>query len=119
MNLDPSHLVWQFIDYERAVYDFKDRIFHVHAKDTRMDRAALDDVGIMATPLAYHQPKIPGAGEIDWERFLKTLAEVGYNGPVCIEVEDRAYEHSLEARKTSLKQSAVYLRQFIADQQIS
>ena len=102
------------MDYVKPLSEFAGRIFHVHAKDTRMDRAALDDVGIMATPLAYHQPKIPGAGEIDWERFLKTLAEVGYNGPVCIEVEDRAYEGSLQLRQQALRESKDCLRNWLA-----
>src|SRR5439155_57107 len=41
LNLDPSHLVWLMIDYERAVYDFADRIFHVHAKDMEIRREGL------------------------------------------------------------------------------
>jgi sugar phosphate isomerase/epimerase len=42
------------------------------------------------------------------------LGDTGYDGPVCIEVEDRAYEGSLESRKDALRQSARYLRQFMA-----
>ena len=47
--------------------------------------------------------------------FVSVLGDTGYNGPVCIEAEDRAYEGSLTARKASLSQSGTFLRQFIAD----
>jgi sugar phosphate isomerase/epimerase len=114
LNYDPSHLAWQHIDYIKPLREFADRIFHVHAKDVRIDRGRLDDVGIMATPLEYHAPKLPGLGEVDWGRFFSVLGDVGYRGPVCVEVEDRAYEDSLESRKRALRQSATYLRNFVA-----
>lgn len=113
LNYDPSHLVWQQMDYIKPLWEFKDRIVHAHAKDVRLDRDRLDDVGILATPLQYHSPKLPGLGEVDWGRFCSVLGETGYDGPVCVEVEDRAYEASLETRKDALRQSARYLHQFI------
>lgn len=113
LNFDPSHLVWQQMDYLKPLKEFADRIFHVHAKDVRIDRQRLDDVGILATPLMFHHPKLPGLGEVNWGKFVSVLCEAGYNGPVCVEVEDRAYEGSLETRKTALRQSHTYLRQFI------
>jgi len=112
LNFDPSHFVWQHMDYLRPLREFKDRIFHVHAKDVRVDRDRLDDVGIMATPLEFHRPKLPGLGEVNWGRFFSVLSDVGYEGPVCVEVEDRAYEGSLELRKQALRQSLGYLRNF-------
>jgi sugar phosphate isomerase/epimerase len=113
LNYDPSHLVWQHIDYIKPLFEFSGRIFHVHAKDVRIDRHRLDDVGIMGTPLQFHNPKLPGLGEVDWGRFVSVLGDTGYRGPICVEVEDRAYEENLETRKASLRQSATYLRQFI------
>ncbi|HNY77327.1 MAG: sugar phosphate isomerase/epimerase [Sedimentisphaerales bacterium] len=113
LNYDPSHMIWQQMDYIKPLWEFKDRIFHVHAKDVRLDRDRLDDVGILATPLQYHSPKLPGLGQVDWGRFCSVLGETGYDGPVCVEVEDRAYEGSLETRKAALRQSARFLRQFI------
>ncbi len=113
LNYDPSHLVWQQIDYTEPLWEFADRIFHVHAKDCRVDQRRLNQVGVLATPLEYHTPKLPGLGDVDWGRFLSVLTDVGYQGPVCIEVEDRAYEGSLELRKASLRQSARYLRQYL------
>jgi sugar phosphate isomerase/epimerase len=113
LNYDPSHLVWLMIDPVKPLWEFKERIFHVHAKDVRLDADRLDDVGIMATPLEFHTPKLPGLGEVDWGRFCSVLGDIGYHGPVCIEAEDRAYEESLDSRKAALTQSARFLRQFM------
>ncbi len=113
LNYDPSHMIWQQMDYLKPLRDFADRIFHVHAKDVRVDRHRLDEVGVLATPLEYHCPKLPGLGAIDWGRFISVLGDAGYDGPVCVEVEDRAYEGPLEARKAALRQSAAYLHQFV------
>jgi sugar phosphate isomerase/epimerase len=93
--------------------EFRDRLFHVHAKDVRVDRDRLDAVGILATPLQYHSPKLPGLGEVNWGRFFSVLGDAGYRGPVCVEVEDRAYEASLETRLQALRQSHDYLRNFL------
>jgi sugar phosphate isomerase/epimerase len=114
LNYDPSHLLWQQIDYVKPLWAFADRLVHVHAKDARVDQERLDAVGVLATPLEFHTPKLPGLGDIDWGRFFSVLGDTGYDGPVCIEVEDRAYEGSLESRKNALRQSARYLRQFMA-----
>ncbi len=113
LNYDPSHLVWQQMDYLKPMTEFASRLFHVHAKDVRIDRERLDSVGILATPLEYHSPKLPGLGEIDWGRFFSVLGDAGYEGAVCIEAEDRAYEKSLETRKAALRQSARYLRNYL------
>ena len=114
LNYDPSHMVWQRMDYLKPMREFASRIFHVHLKDVRLDREKLDEYGILATPLSYHTPKLPGLGEIDWGRFFSVLGDSGYKGPVCVEVEDRAYEGSLKHRKASLVQAHTYLRQFVA-----
>lgn len=113
LNYDPSHLVWQMMDYLAPLREFADRLYHVHAKDVRVDRHKLNDVGILATPLEFHCPKLPGLGEIEWGRFFSVLGDVGYRGPVCIEVEDRAYEASLDTRKAALRQGAAFLRNFL------
>ena len=110
LNYDPSHLVWQQMDYIRPLDEFAARIFHVHLKDALVDRQRLDEVGILATPLEYHTPKLPGRGAIDWPRFLAALGKTGYAGPVCIEVEDRDYEGSLEARQRAVHESGQFLR---------
>ncbi|MDP6445867.1 MAG: sugar phosphate isomerase/epimerase [Pirellulaceae bacterium] len=113
LNYDPSHMVWQQMDYIAPLREFADRLFHIHAKDVRVDKSRLDDVGVLATPLEYHTPKLPGLGEIDWGRFISVLGDVGYPGPVCVEVEDRVYEESLATRQLSLQQTCTFLRNFI------
>ena len=113
LNYDPSHLIWLQIDYAQPLVDFAHKLFHVHAKDVRLDRDRLNQVGIMANPSEYHTPKLPGMGNVDWGRFFSTLTDTGYEGAVCVEVEDRAYEGSLERRKASLIQSQRYLSQFV------
>lgn len=113
LNYDPSHFIWQQIDYIAPIYEFRDRLVHVHAKDARIDRQALSDHGVLAYPKLWHTPKIPGQGDVNWGRYFGALADVGYQGPVCVEVEDRAYEATLARRQESLILSARYLRQFI------
>lgn len=113
LNYDPSHLVWQHMDCVRPLREFKDRLVHVHAKDVRIDTERLNDVGILAHPNLYHVPKLPGLGMVDWGRFFSVLTDCGYRGSVCVEVEDRAYEGSLDDRVRSLQQSYTYLRNFI------
>lgn len=112
LNYDPSHLVWQGMDYIAPLREFQDRLHHIHAKDARLDREKLNDVGLFAYPNEYHTPKLPGLGDVNWGAFFATLTEV-YQGPVCVEVEDRTYEGSLENRKAALCQSERYLRQFL------
>jgi len=113
LNFDPSHFIWQRMNYLKPLRDFRDRIFHAHAKDVRLDQDRLNQVGIMAHPSDFHTPKLPGLGDVNWGRFFSVLTDTGYDGAVCVEVEDRAYEGSLDKRKASLIQSARYLRQYI------
>ncbi|MCA9265768.1 MAG: sugar phosphate isomerase/epimerase [Planctomycetales bacterium] len=113
LNYDPSHMIWQHMDYLTPMREFQDRIFHVHAKDARIDRHRLNQVGTLAHPNEYHTPKLPGMGEVDWGQFFSALTDTGYDGPVCVEVEDRAYEGTLEARRAALRQSHTYLRNFV------
>jgi sugar phosphate isomerase/epimerase len=113
LNFDPSHFVWQQIDYIAPLAEFKDRIFHVHAKDARLERKALDDHGVLAYPKLWHTPKLPGLGDVRWGAFLGALADTGYRGHVVIEVEDRAYEGPLEARFDSLIISRRHLIQYM------
>ena len=114
LNFDPSHLVWLQIDYLKPLREFSDKIFHVHAKDVRVDRHRLDEVGILGDPLEYHTPKLPGLGDVNWGQFFSVLSDVGYQGSVCIEVEDRAYEETLERRQASLIQSGSFLKQLMS-----
>jgi sugar phosphate isomerase/epimerase len=114
LNYDPSHLVWQQMNYLAPLSEFASRMFRVHLKDASIDRQRLDQVGILAYPLEFHTPKLPGRGDIDWASFFAALEKSGYDGPVCVEVEEREFEGDLAQRKQALAISAQYLRQFIA-----
>jgi sugar phosphate isomerase/epimerase len=94
LNLDPSHLLWQMIDYERAVYDFRDRILHVHAKDMEIDREGLYQRGVLSAGMGWQIPRLPGLGQVNWSRFISALYAVGYDHVLSIEHEDRAFEGS-------------------------
>src|SRR5690606_25406624 len=113
LNYDPSHFIFQNMDYLTPLREFKERLHHVHAKDVRLDHDRLNEVGMFAYPNEYHTPKLPGMGDVNWGKFFSILTEV-YQGPICVEVEDRAYEGSLESRLGALRQSEKYLRQFLA-----
>jgi len=112
LNYDPSHLVWQMMDPISPIRNFPDRLIHMHAKDVRIDRGRLDEHGIMAYPSRFHTPKLPGMGDVNWSAFFSALTDAGYRGVVSVEVEDRAFEGSLEDRKRSLVQARRYLSQF-------
>jgi sugar phosphate isomerase/epimerase len=111
LNFDPSHLVWQGIDYVRAIREFAPKFVHVHAKDEKIDPDLLYDRGVLG--LKWHTPKLPGLGSVDWGRFFSALTDSPYRGPVCVEVEDRAYEGSIEDIKRAIVQSKRYLEQFM------
>lgn len=113
LNLDPSHLVWQFIDYCRAVYDFRDRIFHVHAKDMEINREQLYQRGIMSLGMGWQVPRLPGLGEVDWGRFIAALYAVGYDYVLSIEHEDRAFEATEELVKRGFLISRDCLRPYL------
>jgi sugar phosphate isomerase/epimerase len=113
LNFDPSHFVWQMMDYIEPIYEFKDKLFHIHFKDAKILRHRLNEVGIMAYPLAYMSPKLPGYGDVDWGKFVSALTDVGYEGFACIEVEDRSFEGSIDKVLDSLRISSRYLSQYV------
>lgn len=113
INYDPSHFVWQMIDYIEPIYEFADKIFHVHYKDIKLYPEKLSKAGTMAYPLEYMSPKIPGLGDVDWGKYVSALTDIGYHGYTCIEVEDRAFEDSQEDIINSLILSKRYMEQFV------
>ena len=110
LTFDPSHLIWQGIDCGRAIREFGSKIVHVHAKDERIDRERLYHVGVQG--FGWHKPKLPGLGDVNWPEFFAALTDSGYAGPVCIEVEDRAFEATLDDRKRAIRQSRNFLQQY-------
>lgn len=113
INFDPSHFIWQQMDYISPIYEFKDKMFHIHFKDIKILKDKLKEVGVLAYPLDYMLPKIPGLGDVNWSKFVSALTDIGYKGYACVEVEDRAFEKSLEDKLASLKLTKNYLNQFV------
>ena len=113
LNYDPSHFIWQQIDYLKPLYEFKDKIFHVHFKDIKIFEDKLNDYGIMAYPLDYMSPKLPGYGDVNWGKYVSALTDIGFDGCACIEVEDKAFESSKEKILDSIKISKRYMEQFV------
>ncbi|MCL1996722.1 MAG: sugar phosphate isomerase/epimerase [Defluviitaleaceae bacterium] len=113
INYDPSHFVWQGIDYVKPLYEFKDRIFHVHFKDIKLYKDKLNDHGIMAYPLEFMSPKIPGLGDVDWGKYVSALTDIGYSGYACVEIEDKAFETDEKSVLDALKLSYRYMRNFV------
>ena len=113
LNYDPSHLVWMQMDEIQPIYDYSERLHHIHLKDVKVYRDKLDKVGILGYPLQYHSPKIPGYGDVRWGDGCAALTSSGYRGPVCIEVEDKAFEGSTEDIHSAILTSRNYLNQFL------
>lgn len=113
LNYDPSHLIWMQMDEIQPIYDYAEKLFHIHLKDVKVHKEKLNRVGIMANPLEYHSPKLPGLGDVRWGDFFSALTTVGYRGPVCIEVEDRSYEASEDDIKYSILQSRNFIGSYL------
>lgn len=110
---DPSHLVWEMIDPYTPLLEFKDKIFHVHAKDTAIDRVKLARTGIL-TDFSWWSYRIPGRGELDWRQLLGQLIAEGYDGTISLEHEDAAYEGSVEAVENGLLDGKAWLETCMA-----
>jgi sugar phosphate isomerase/epimerase len=113
LNYDPSHMIFQMMDEIKPIYQYKDRLHHVHIKDVKVYRDKLDRVGILANPLEYHSPKLPGLGNVNWRAFFAALTDIRYRGPVVIEVEDKAYEGSQEDVHAAIRTARNYVKQFL------
>jgi sugar phosphate isomerase/epimerase len=113
LNYDPSHVRMQLMDPIAPIREFGSRIFHTHAKDMRIDEHMLNDLGSLALPMDRSTAKLPGYGDVNWGQWIGALADVGFDGAVCIEVEDEAFEGSLETRQRSLRISRNHLRPLI------
>ena len=119
LNYDPSHFVLQQMDPASPLREFQSKIFHFHAKDVKLRRDRLNDTGVFAHPLEWHQPRIPGFGEMDWGRFLGALMETSYRGPVCIEVEDDTFGKTLAGRQRAIRVAGNVLRPFLPPDPLS
>lgn len=111
LNLDPSHLIWQSIDYVQCVYDFASRIFHVHVKDMEVVEGDLGRIGIL--DFGWYVPRLPGLGDVDWQAFISALYAIGYDFVLSIEHEDRNWEETEELVKRGFLLAKKYLDPFV------
>jgi sugar phosphate isomerase/epimerase len=102
-NYDPSHLGYQGVDYVKFIYEFADRIFHVHMKDVNWNEAP-GDIGVFGGHTEfgdnrrYWNFRSIGRGRIDFESIIRALNDIGYKGPLSVEWEDSGMdrEHGAE-----------------------
>jgi len=113
LNFDPSHPCLLMADYVKPVYEFKDKIFHIHFKDLKIYKDKLDEHGAFSYPSLWHSPKLPGLGGVDFAAFCGALNDIRYDGYACIEVEDRAFEGSAEDVKRGIEQSYRFMTQYM------
>lgn len=113
INYDPSHFVWQMMDYIAPIYEFKNRIYHVHIKDIKLYEDKLAKVGTMAYPLEYMSPKLPGLGDVDWGAYISALTDIRYNSYICLEIEDKAFEGSKEKILESIRIAKKYIENYV------
>ena len=113
LNYDPSHPVLQRMDEIKPLYQYRDRLHHVHLKDIKIYQDKLDRVGMFALPSEYHSPKLPGFGDVRWNAFFSALGDIRYRGPLVIEVEDKAYEGTPEDVVAGIRTARNFVKQFL------
>ncbi|MCX7706015.1 MAG: sugar phosphate isomerase/epimerase [bacterium] len=112
-NFDPSHLFWQGINPVAAVRKLKDAIYHVHAKDTKIDPINTSVNGVLDTKTYLDEINRSwifrtvgyGHGEEFWRDFISNLRLIGYDGALSIEHED-----SLMSVDEGLKKAISFLK---------
>lgn len=104
LEIDPSHMVWQGIDYVKAIHEFGHKIFHAHAKDMEVLHdvkarcgqfgklfSKIDDLGH-----GWWRARTPGWGDVKWDKYITALIEVNYTGNIVIEHEDDVFAKSID-----------------------
>jgi sugar phosphate isomerase/epimerase len=115
IEFDPSHLLWQGIDPYQAATEFRDRIFLLHGKDTKLFPERVQSVGYCGNWWEY---RLPGRGELNWKQFLSfTRTKLGFDDYISIEHEDREYawpDGDVETRKKGFVYGLSQLREALA-----
>jgi sugar phosphate isomerase/epimerase len=108
-NFDPSHLNWQGVDSVQFIREFPNRIYHVHAKDSIV---TLDGrTGILGSHLSFGDPRrgwdfrSPGRGSVNFEEIVRSLNQIGYDGPLSVEWEDNGME-----REHGIREACEFLK---------
>ena len=104
---EPSHLVWQRIDWEQALVDYGQRVFLAHAKDVAYDDERLGLVGVLGN--GWWRYVVPGLGVLSFERYVALLRDVGFDGVLSIEPEDREV-----SPEEGVVAAAAYLSRFVS-----
>lgn len=103
-NYDPSHLGYQGVDYVKFIYEFSEKIFHVHMKDVGWSNVPVD-AGVFGghtefgTPGRFWDFRSLGHGNIDFEEIIRALNRIGYNGPLSVEWEDSGMDREFGAKE--------------------
>lgn len=108
---DPSHLVWQMIDPYENIFKFRDKIFHVHAKDTQVDWEKLKLYGTLQNG-KWWRHRLPGLGDLNWNRIVDALYQIGYDKSICIEHEDPVWDGTEEKVKLGILKARDHVSQF-------
>jgi sugar phosphate isomerase/epimerase len=101
LNWDPSHMVWQDLDPVAFLWDFQDKIFHVHCKDTKKRLNGRN--GRLSSHLPWADPRrgwdfiSTGHGDVPWEDAFRMLNAIGYAGPLSVEWEDAGMDRLVGA----------------------
>ena len=96
INFDPSHLIWQGVDPAMFLFDFADRVYHVHIKDAKLNLNGRN--GILGSHITFGDQRrgwnfvSPGHGDVDFDNIIRVLNQKGYTGPLSIEWEDSGME---------------------------
>lgn len=120
LNFDPSHLIWQQIDYLAALEKYSERIFNIHLNEIKLDKDNLKRYGIFGKQLerehkydfGWYNSVTIGSGDIDWRYIIKLLIELNYKGSLTIEFKDKNHKNNLSIL-TGLKQSKEYINNII------
>lgn len=103
LNFDPSHLLWQGVDPALFLRAFKDRIYHVHMKDVKLNRDGLS--GLLGSHIEFGDTRRGwnfvslGHGDVDFDAIIRELNQMGYRGPLCVEWEDSGMERFFGAQE--------------------
>lgn len=120
LNFDPSHLYWLGIDHIQAVKDYAEKIFHAHAKDTEILSEGRYKFGLFGKQInptpwksGWWRYRMPGSGEINWQKFISVLQENSYDNVLSIEHEDPVWEGTEQKIKSGLILGNRHLSQFV------
>lgn len=118
-NFDPSHLIYQHVDYVKFLRTFAARIYHVHMKDAWFGHGD-GTVGVFgghtsfADPARYWDFRSLGHGDVNFEEIIVALNDINYQGPLSVEWEDSrmdrnhgATEAAAFVKKIDFKPSAI------------